>query len=312
MKPATASSSKSWFSHLSTFFWLLVGSFLAAIGIKVFLAPNHLIDGGVVGISMIGSFIFGEQFLPYFYVLLNLPFLYLAYRLIGKTFVIQMCFAVLLFAGFCIALESAPPFYGDSLEVIFLGGVVLGAGIGIVIRKGASLDGSEILAIIVNRKKGFTVGQVILFINIFIFIAAGFIYQDWHTALQSLMIYIVASKIMDTVIVGFEETKSVIIISSDPQKIAKTIMDEMELGLTVLYGRGGFTNSEREILYVIVERLQLAELKDIVHHLDPTAFIAVENLHEVVNGRINVKLPKRRRKKSKSNLTLPLNDPNLV
>jgi uncharacterized membrane-anchored protein YitT (DUF2179 family) len=283
------------------YFWLLVGSFLAAVGIKVFLGPNHLIDGGVVGISMIGSYLFGDKYLPYLYVILNLPFLYLAYKLIGKTFVIQMCLAVIMFAGFCVALETAPPFHGDSLEIIFLGGVVLGAGIGLVIRTGASLDGTEILAIIVNKTKGYTVGQVILFINIFIFVAAGFIYRDWHTALQSLMVYIVASKIMDTVIVGLEETKSVIIISSEPNEISKTIMDELELGLTVLYGRGGYSNSEREILYVIVERLQLAELKDIVHRVDPHAFIAVENLHEVVNGRINVKPQKKKRRKSRPN-----------
>lgn len=294
---AIAKSHRSWLSLAGTFFWLLVGSFLAAVGIKLFLAPNNLIDGGVVGISMIGSYLFGNQLLSYFYVLLNLPFLYLAYKLIGKTFVIQMCLAVIMFAVFCVLLEMVPPFHGDSLEVIFVGGVVLGVGSGLVIRKGASLDGTEILAIIVNRKKGFTVGQVILFINIFIFTAAGFIYRDWHTALQSLMVYVVASKIMDTVIVGFEETKSVMIISSEPNEIAKTIMDELELGLTILYGRGGFSNSEREIIYVIVERLQLAELKDIVHRVDPLAFIAVENLHEVVNGRINVKLPSKRKRK---------------
>lgn len=279
---------RSWIFYVITFFWLALGAFLAAVGVKIFLAPNNLIDGGVVGVSMIGAYLFGQKYLSFFYVILNLPFLYLAYRLIGKTFVIQMCLAVLMFAGFAIALDNAPPFHGESLEVIFLGGVVLGAGIGLVIRKGASLDGTEILAIIINRRKGYTVGQVILFINIFIFVAAGFVYQDWHTALQSLMIYIVASKIMDTVIVGFEETKSVIVVSSEPKKIARSVMSELGIGLTVLYGRGGFSNKEQEILYVIVERLQLAELKEIVHREDSGAFIAVENLHEVINGRTTV------------------------
>lgn len=289
------SEPRTWIHFGSNFFWILIGSALAAIGIKLLLAPNNLIDGGVVGVSMIGSYLFGPKYLPLFYIILNLPFLFLALRLIGKTFVFQMCIAVLLFAGFAIMLDDFPPFHGESLEVIFLGGVVLGAGIGLVIRKGASLDGTEILAIIINRKKGFTVGQVILFINIFIFTAAGFVYQDWHTALQSLMVYIVASKIMDTVIVGFEETKSVIIVSSEPKKIARAVMSELGIGLTVLYGRGGFSNSEQEILYVIVERLQLAELKEIVHREDSGAFIAVENLHEVINGR----LAGRRRKKTR-------------
>jgi uncharacterized membrane-anchored protein YitT (DUF2179 family) len=289
---------RSWFFYFITFLWIALGSFLAAIGIKVFLAPNNLIDGGVVGLAMIGAYVFGQNYLSFFIVILNLPFLFLAYKLIGKTFVIQMCLAILMFAGFAYLLDTVPPFHGESLEVIFLGGVVLGAGIGLVIRKGASLDGTEILAIIINRKKGFTVGQVILFINIFIFGAAGIVYQDWHTALQSLMIYIVASKIMDTVIVGFEETKSVIIVSLEPKKIARSVMSELGIGLTVLYGRGGFSNKEQEILYVIVERLQLAELKEIVHREDPGAFIAVENLHEVINGRTTVAT--RRLKKRKS------------
>jgi uncharacterized membrane-anchored protein YitT (DUF2179 family) len=295
-------SPRSFLFHVNTYFWLVVGSVLAAVGIKIFLAPNHLIDGGVVGISMIGSYLLGDKLLPLFYVILNIPFLFIAYKLIGKHFVFMMCIAIVLFGVTTILLDEVPPFRGETLEVIFLGGVILGAGSGLVIRKGASLDGSEILAIIINRKKGFTVGQVILFINVFIFVAAGFIYQDWHTALQSMMVYIVACKIMDTVIVGFEETKSVIIVSSAPRQIARAVMTELGIGLTVLYGRGGFSNKDQEILYVIAERLQLAELKEVVHREDPGAFIAIENLHEVINGRINVPL-KRRKKRISTHLT---------
>ncbi|MDR3623665.1 MAG: YitT family protein [Chlamydiales bacterium] len=279
---------RSWIFYVFNFFWLALGAFLAAVAVKVFLAPNNLIDGGIVGASMIGAYLFGPKYLSFLYIALNLPFLYLAYKLIGKTFVIQMCLAVLMFAGFAFLLEDVTPFHGESLEIIFLAGVALGAGSGLVIRKGASLDGTEILAIIINRKRGFTVGQVILFINIFIFAAAGIIYQDWHTALQSLMIYIVASKVMDTVIVGFEETKSVIVVSAESKKIADAVMSELGIGLTILYGKRGYSQSEQEILYIIVERLQLAELKEIVHREDLSAFIAVENLHEVINGRINV------------------------
>lgn len=287
---------RSFFFHFNTYLWLVIGSVLAAIGVKIFLAPNHLIDGGVVGVSMIASYLLGPKYLPLFYVLLNIPFLFFAFKQIGKHFVYMMFLAVILFGIATILLDNVPPFQGETLEVIFLGGVILGAGSGLVIRKGASLDGAEILAIIINRRKGFTVGQVILFINVFIFIAAGFIYRDWHTALQSMMVYIVACKIMDTVIVGFEETKSVIIVSSAPKQIAKAVMTELGIGLTVLYGRGGFSNKDQEILYVIAERLQLAELKEVVHREDPGAFMAIENLHEVINGRINVPLKRKRQR----------------
>ncbi len=286
--------SRSFFFYINTYFWLIIGSVLAAIGVKIFLAPNHLIDGGVVGIAMIGSYLVGPKYLPLFYLLLNIPFLFLAFKQIGKHFVFMMFIAVILFGVSTILLDDVPPFKGETLEVIFLGGVILGAGSGLVIRKGASLDGVEILAIIMNRRKGFTVGQVILFINAFIFIASGFIYRDWHTALQSMMVYIVACKIMDTVIVGLEETKSVIIVSSTPKQISKAVMTELGIGLTVLYGRGGFSNKDQEILYVIAERLQLAELKEIVHREDPGAFMAIENLHEVINGRINVPIRRKR------------------
>ncbi|GAB4189229.1 MAG: hypothetical protein Tsb0015_09840 [Simkaniaceae bacterium] len=210
-----------------------------------------------------------------------------------------MLIAVVLFAIFLTVLQAAPDFDGDALEIIVIGGAILGIGAGLIIRNGGCLDGTEIMAIIVNRKKGFTVGQVILVVNIFIFSAYGLIFQDWHIALRSLMTYIVAIKLMDLVIVGLDELKSVIIISGESEKVSKAIMHDMGLGLTVLYGRGGYSKEQRELLFVIVERLDLADLKEITLREDPKAFIAVENLHEVVYGRGLRKLPevKKRRKR---------------
>ena len=143
------------------------------------------------------------------------------------------------------------------------------------------------MGIIVNRRAGFTVGQVVLICNIFVFGAAGLIMRDWHPPLLSLIAYIVAVKIMDSVIVGLDETKSVLVISAKSKAIADAIVHELGLGLTIMYGRGGFSGDEREILYVIAERLQLAELKDLILREDSSAFIAIENLHEVANGKSN-------------------------
>jgi uncharacterized membrane-anchored protein YitT (DUF2179 family) len=265
---------------------MALGAFLAAFAIEVFLIPNSLIDGGVVGIAMIFANLFGQKYLPLFLVLFNLPFLYLAFRSIGKVFLMHMLFATLLFAASLIFIHQVLhlEFTGDSLEVVVIGGAVLGIGIGLIIRYGGCLDGTEILGIIVNRKTGFTVGQVVLVCNIFVFGTAGLIFQDWHPPLLSLITYIVVIKIMDAVIVGLDETKSVLIISSKSKAIADAIMHELGLGLTVMYGRGGFSGDEREILYVIAERLQLAELKELIHREDPFAFVAIENLHEVANG----------------------------
>jgi uncharacterized membrane-anchored protein YitT (DUF2179 family) len=281
--------------YFKTLIWFILGSFLAAFGIEAVLIPNQLIDGGVVGIAMMASHLFGKGLLPYFMVLFNLPFVFLAYKQIGKHFVIQMFTAVCLLS---IAMNvfiwipqwfHIPPleFRGDTVEVIVLAGFIIGAGVGLIIRHGGSTDGTEIMGILINRKKGFTVGQVILFSNIFIFAIAGFVYPNWHSAFLSLLTYVVATKVMDMVIVGFEDTKSVLIISRNPQHLTNVLMEELGIGLTVIYGRGGYSGDAREILYVVVERLQLAELKEVVHREDPQAFIAVENLHEVINGRQN-------------------------
>ncbi|MGE5196826.1 MAG: YitT family protein [Anaerolineae bacterium] len=283
--PQPKSPLKSFLHYSSSFFWIALGAFLAAISTRIFLFPNQLIDGGIVGISLILARLFGENYLSYLLILLNAPFVYLAYTYIRRTFVIHMLIAVILFAGFLFILERAPGFIGDPLEIIVFGGAILGIGVGLIIRHGGCVDGTEILAIIINRKKGFTVGQVVLFINIFIFAAYGWIFQDWHIALQSLMTYIVAFKMIDIVIVGLDELKSVLIICSKPKELSEVIMNELGLGLTIMHGRGGFSGDAREILFIIVERLDLSELKEIILREDPTAFMAIENLHEVVYGK---------------------------
>lgn len=277
---------KSIISQVIHHMWMAFGAFLAAFALEVFLVPNQLIDGGIVGIAMILANVFGQKFLPYLLLLFNLPFLYLAYRFIGRVFVFHMLFAVIVFAGSLIGIHQFIPweFIGDPLEVVVIGGSILGVGIGLIIRYGGCIDGTEILGIIINRKTGFTVGQVVLVSNIFIFGAAGFVFKDWHPPILSLITYIVVIKIMDTVIIGLDETKSVLIISSKSKAIADAIIHELGLGLTVMYGRGGFSGDEREILYVIAERLQLSDLKDLILREDASAFIAIENLHEVANG----------------------------
>lgn len=264
---------------------MAVGAFLAALAIRIFLTPNELIDGGVIGVSMILARLYGGSYLPLFLALLNIPFLYLAWRHIRRSFVINMLAATVFFVIFLSLLNNFPSFGADHLEAIVIGGAVLGAGAGMIIRYGGCIDGTEILAIIINKKRGFTVGQVILFINFFVFTAYGWIFNDWHIALRSFMTYIVAFKMMDVVIAGLEELKSVLIMCSKPDKLSKIITHELGLGLTFIKGKGGYSGEDRDILFIIVERLDLAELKDIVLREDPSAFIAIENLHEVAYGK---------------------------
>lgn len=268
------------------YLWIAIGAILAAFSIEVFLVPSNLIDGGIIGISMMFSYAFGPQLLAGFLALFTAPFLYLAWKHIGKSFLMHMLFAVASFVAsiFVIHHYFDWTFIGESLEVVVIGGAILGIGTGLIIRYGGCLDGTEILGILVNNSTGITVGQVVLACNIVIFGAAGLVFKDWHPPILSLITFMVATKVMDAVIVGMEETKSVLIISRKSKEIADAIIHELGLGLTVMYGRGGFSGDEREILYVIAERLQLAELKELIHREDPSAFIAIENLHEVSNG----------------------------
>jgi len=300
MPQAAKSFSQRFVPHLVSYLGMAVGALLAALAIRLFLIPNELIDGGVIGVSLILARLYGSSYLSYFILILNLPFVYLAWAHIRRSFVIHMLAALVFFTFFLFLFDKIPHFGADQLEAIVIGGVMLGAGAGMIIRHGGCTDGTEILAILINRKKGFTVGQVIMFINIFVFGAYGWIFDDWHIALRSLMLYIVAFKMMDIVIAGIEELKSVLIMCSKPEKLSKIITLELGLGLTFIKGRGGYTGEDRDILYVIVERLDLAELKEIVLREDPTAFIAVETLHEVAYGKTaKIALKRRARKFSK-------------
>lgn len=287
MQAALNVQQKSWFSNLYSYLAIALGAFLAAFAIEVFFFPNQLIDGGVVGIAMIFANLFDKTYFSPLLFLFNLPFIFLAYKTIGRTFVFHMLYAIVTFSAFSWAMHHFAPtweFHGDKIEIIVIGGALLGIGLGLIIRYGGCTDGTEILGIIINKRTGITVGQVILVCNIFIFGGAGLAFQDWHPPLLSLITYIVVIKIMDAVIVGLDETKSVLIISQKSSEIAKAIIHELGLGLTIMYGRGGFSGDAREIIYVIAERLQLADLKELIYSHDPQAFIAIENLHEVANG----------------------------
>jgi uncharacterized membrane-anchored protein YitT (DUF2179 family) len=235
---------------------------------------------------MIIGNIIGRQWIPVMLVAINLPFLWFGFKTLGRLFILHVFIANLLFAGSLVFIQKVLhlEFHGDPLEVVVIGGAILGIGIGLIIKYGGCLDGTEILGILINKRTGFTVSQVVLICNIFIFGTAGLVFQDWHPPLLSLIMYFVVVKIMDSVIMGLDETKSVLIISSNSKKIADAIIHELGLGLTIMYGRGGYSGDEREILYVIAERLQLADLKELVVREDPQAFIAIENLHEVANG----------------------------
>lgn len=270
-----------------SFIGMVFGAFLAAFSLEVFLLPNHIIDGGVIGVAILVSEWIGNDYWLYPMVLIfNIPFLFLAYHFISRTLLFQMLVATLSFVSFghFITVSSLAVFghyHGDLLEIVVIGGGLLGFGVGLIIRCGGCLDGTEILGILINKKYGLSVGTIVLCFNIFLFLGAGLIFEDIRSSIQSLITFLIVIKIMDMVIVGLDEMKSIMIFSDKTSEIADELVHRLGLGLTFIRGRGGYSGEDKEIIYLIAERLQLSEIKTLVHQKDPCALIAIDNLHEV-------------------------------
>jgi uncharacterized membrane-anchored protein YitT (DUF2179 family) len=273
--------------HLKRLFFISLGALFVGVGLEIFLVPNSIIDGGVIGISILLAYLTGKP-VGLFMVLLNLPFLVVGYKQIGRTFAVTTLIAVILMSFYITLFHGMEPFTDDLLLAAVFGGVVLGIGVGTIIRYGGSLDGTEIVAILFSRKTAFSVGEVVMFFNIFILGSAGFIF-GWDHAMYSLIAYYIAIKMIDITIEGLDESKSVTIISECPEEISDAILHRLGRGVTHLYGKGGYSGEDKELLYVIVTRLEVAKLKSIVLEHDPGAFIAIEHVADVMGGRFKKK-----------------------
>ncbi|MEK3915510.1 YitT family protein [Paenibacillus sp. FSL H7-0331] len=267
--------------------FMTLGASLVAVGLEIFLVPNKIIDGGIVGISIIASALSSLP-LGVYLVLFNLPFLYLGYKQIGKTFAFSTLFSVIIMSIGTSLLHPVAPLTIDPLLASVFGGIIIGVGVGLVIRSGGSLDGTEIVAILVSKKSPFSVGEIVMFFNLFILASAGFVF-GWDHAMYSLMAYFIAFKMMDIIIEGFDESKSVWIISESYQAIGDIITARLGRGVTFLNGEGGFTGDSKRIIFCVINRLEEAKLKSIVEEVDPQAFLAIGNIHDVKGGRFNKK-----------------------
>lgn len=267
--------------------FMIIGSCLFSIGLEIFLVPNNITDGGVVGISIIVSHLTRIP-LGIFLVLFNLPFLLLGYKQIGKTFAISTLFSVVLMSVGTSLLHPVKAITIDPLLAAVFGGIILGIGVGLVIRSGGSLDGTEIVAILFSKKTPFSVGEIVMFFNFFILGSAGFVF-GWDHAMYSLIAYYIAFKMIDITIEGLDQSKSVWIISDESEKIGETITSRLGRGVTYLKGEGAFTGDEKKVIFSVITRLEEAKLKSIVDELDPKAFLAVGNIHDVKGGRFKKK-----------------------
>lgn len=266
---------------------LIIGSLIYSAGLEIFLVPNNIIDGGVVGISIMASYLTGIPFGVYMLVL-NLPFLYLGYKQIGKTFAISTIISIIAISIFSEFLEPVPQITQDYFLAAIFGGIIAGAGVGLVIRQGGSLDGTEITAIILDRKTSFSVGEVVMFFNLFILGAAGFVF-GWDKAMYSLVAYFIISKMIDVVLKGLDESYAVMIVSDEYEEIADALMHRLGRGVTYLHGQGAYTGDDKQVLYCVVTRLEVVKLKEIALEKDETAFVTINPVHDIVGGRFKKK-----------------------
>jgi uncharacterized membrane-anchored protein YitT (DUF2179 family) len=279
---------KTFLKEVLNILLVILGILSAGMGLKGFLMSSRFIDGGVTGISMLLSNVLGWR-LAILILVINLPFIAVGYRQIGRKFAIKSALAI---AGLslCLAFIKYPDVTPDKLLTAVFGGFFIGAGIGLAIRGGAVLDGTEIAALLVSKSSHLLkVGDVILILNVFIFSAAAF-FLGIESALYSILTYFAASKTIDFLIHGIEEYTAIIIVSDKSEEIRQSIIESLGRGVTVYKGRGGLSDAEQDILYCVVTRLEIGSVKTRVKAIDESAFIVTHPLADVEGGIIKKSL----------------------
>lgn len=264
------------------------GVLSAAFGLKGFLLPNNFLDGGAMGISLLINLL-THIGLPFLVVVVNIPFIIIAFTQVSRKFAIKTLVAIIALA-ICLQFIDFPLITNDKLLIAFFGGFFLGAGIGLSIRGGCVIDGTEVLAIYTSRKTTLTVGDFILLLNILIFAVAAYVINI-ETALYAILTYLVASKTVDFVVHGIEEYTSVFIVSQKSEEIKMAITERMGRGVTVLKGKSGFgkqghRNTDVDIIYTVITRLELQRLKTEIARIDDHAFVVENSVNDIKGGMI--------------------------
>ena len=267
---------------LKNFLFITFGAIVAGFALEAFLVPNSVIDGGVIGISMIISHV-TKWNLGLLVIVLNLPFIVLAFKKMGKMFVLQTAYANVILALALNFFHSYKVTNDILLSTVF-GGIVLGAGVGLILKNEASLDGTEILSLLVSKKFGCSVGEFIMGLNLFIYLVAGKVF-GWESAMYSILTYFVASKVIDIVMEGLNSSISVRIISDDAGSIGNALIEKLDISVTYLKGIGGYSGQDKDLIYCVITRLELPKMLEIIKDIDPNAFVAVVDVHETYGGR---------------------------
>ena len=258
-----------------------LGAVIVSVGLEEFLIPNKLLDGGVVGVAIIGSYL-SNLSLGLLIVVLNVPFILLSARKIGLRFVFLTIYAIVSLSLWVTVLHPVQEITKDVFLSAIFGGVFVGIGVGLIIRNGGCLDGTEILSIIISRKYPFSVGEIVMFFNVFIFTAAGFVFGI-DRALYSIVAYLIAYRLIDLVITGFNQSHSFFIVTQKPDEVSEVLMNAFKTGVTILKGMGGYSRKETDVLYLIIGRLEIQRAKEMILEVDEHAFITIQNVQEQIS-----------------------------
>ncbi len=260
---------------------IIVGSILAAVGLQLFLLPNHLLDGGVTGISILSAYLTGIPF-GVFLLVLNIPFVFLGFKKFGKDF--ALCSAVGIATLAALTFFHVPHGFTDVpiLAAVF-GGIFVGIGSGLVIRYGGIIDGSDTIAVLIDRVTVFSVGEAIMVINGIIIAAAGFVF-GWENALYSLIAYFVAHKAIDVTVEGLNESRSVWIVSMKVREIGAIINQVIEEPVTYLKEANKKDPEPHGILLAVITRFEEQKIKAAIHSVDKKAFVVISNAHEIMRN----------------------------
>ncbi len=271
---------------------IIIGSAMAVFAMKGFMIPNRFMDGGITGISILLHEI-SHLNIIIFILLFNLPFIFLGYKKIGKTFAVQTSIAILLLAVGLLFVDIHPV-TSDKLLIAIFGGILIGTGVGLVIRSGGVIDGAEVIAVFTKRRTGFSNSEIIMLFNTFIFAGAAF-HFGMETAMYSLITYYAATRATDYVVDGIEQYTAIHIISSQQEKVKALIVNELGKGITVYKGERGYLpgsfdiKTDCEIIVTIVSRLEINHIQEAVIAIDPGAFIHTHSINEATGGIIKNK-----------------------
>lgn len=269
--------------YILPYFAITIGAVAAAFALEEFLIPSTILDGGITGISIILNQLTGKG-ISMFVIILNLPFVLLGFKQLGWRFLLRGAYGMILFSFFLELFKDVPEITNTELLAVVFGGVLLGVGVGIVLRYGGCLDGTEIVALLLSKKTQFSVGQIIFVINIAIYAAAGILF-GWDRALYSLLTYFITFKVIDMVEEGMEQAKAVMIITNEGRSIADSLYKNLGRTCTLLEGTG-LISGRKVVLYCVVTRIELAEVKRIIKAGDESAFVTVTDVSEIIGMHI--------------------------